>query len=374
MESRRLKTHLLGHELSSPVIVASSFLTRNIQLLRLAEEHGAGGISIKQVSMSPIHSFMADLTLLPDRMGMIAAGDVRPQGEEMLRVLREFKKETKIMVIGNLGTPAGDPPAKWQEAARIVEEAGADNIEVKMAQSVDATVRIIRAIKAAVSIPVIIKLKALALDPTLLAQACEDAGADAITISNALPAAPPIDIWNGGRSPSNFMENLTWNTVIGHTIFPIACYSVGQVSKTVKIPVIGSGGITTWKDVVKMVMWGASAVQICSAIALHGFELLDGINRGLDYFLEKNNYSSIQDFRGLSLKQVLPETEVKLKDIRLSVREDLCDLCMRCLHIGQCLAISLRDNTISIDNEECIRCGLCMQVCPPKAIEVQSVG
>ena len=119
-------------------------------------------------------------------------------------------------------------------------------------------------------------------------------------------------------------------------------------------------------------MWGASAVEICTSIHLHGFQTIDKMNKGIKKFMEEEGYPSIEDFRGLALKQILPQHEVKLKeDYWLSVRKDLCNLCKRCLNIGQCLAISLRNNSIYIDNDKCLPCGTCIQVCPQQAIEVQ---
>ncbi len=215
-----------------------------------------------------------------------------------------------------------------------MEKAGADALEVDlshpfieeaaetfMARFADLTADAVRAVKAPVGIPVIIKLTPITSDLSLVAQACEQAGADAITITNALPSAPPIDIWSDGLPVSLTLEDLTWSCIAGAAIFPIACYAVAHVAKSVKIPVIGCGGVTTWQDVVKMVMWGASAVQICTAIHLHGFQIIDEINRGLELFLEEKGYSSIEDLRGLALKYIVPQVGAKVKeDYRVAVR------------------------------------------------------
>jgi dihydroorotate dehydrogenase (NAD+) catalytic subunit len=389
IKQNRIGQTLLGHELTSPVIVSSGFLTRNVELLQKAEKYGAGGATIKSVSFSVATevpgNFRPDVTVLPGGKSIVCPGDRRPTGPEIAGVIQGIKRQgTGMMIIGS-AAGGGRDNEKWIETATKLEAAGADAIEfnashpfvdvppeVFMAPFADRMAPAIRAVKEAVNVPLIVKLTAVTSDLGLLAQACEEAGADAITIMNALPAAPPIDIRDGVRPISQTLENLTWTCLTGQAIFPVACYAVAHVSRKVSIPVIGCGGISSWMDVVKMIMWGASAVQICTAIHLQGFQTIDKINKGLERFMEEEGYSSIEDFRGLALKQILPQHEVKLKeDYWLTVREDRCNLCKRCLHIGQCLAISLHNDTILIDNNKCLPCGTCIQVCPKQAIEVQ---
>jgi len=389
MQQNRIGQTLLGYRLTSPVIVASSFLTRNVELLQKAEKHGAGGVSTKSCSFSSTtevpRNFRPDVTVLFRETSIVCPGDRRPIGEEIANIIQEIKRQgTRMMIIAS-AAGGGRDPEKWKDTARKLEAAGAYAIELNashpfvdvppevfMAPFPDRMAQAVRAVKETVSIPLIVKLTAITSDLGLLARACEEAGADAITVMNALPAAPPIDIRNGVRPVSQTLENLTWTCLTGQAIFPVACYAVAHVSRNVSIPVIGCGGISNWMDVVKMIMWGASAVEICTSIHLHGFQTINKINKGLEHFMEEEGYSSIEDFRGLALNQILPQHEVKLKeDYWLTVREDRCNLCKRCLHIGQCLAISLRDNAILIDNEKCLPCGTCIQVCPQQAIEVQ---
>ncbi len=389
MEQNRLGQTFLGFKLTSPVIVASGFLTRNVELLTIAEKHGAGGISTKACMLLPQEEvpldFRPDATVLPRAAGMLIPGDKRPPGKEILKMVREIKRQgTSLMILCNT-IGGGKDLDRWQYLARELEAAGCDALELNaahpfidvppevfLARFADLLAQAVKAVKDAVSIPVIVKLTPITSDLRLVAQSCEEAGADAITITNALPAAPPIDIWNGGGPLSRTLKNLTWSCLCGPAIFPIASYGVAHVAKSVKIPVIGCGGITTWQDAVQMIMWGASTVEVCAAIHLDGFQVIGQINRGLKYFMEEKGYSSIEDFRGLSLKQLIPQNEVAVKeDYRVAVREDRCNLCMRCLRIGQCLAISLRDNAIVIDNDKCVPCGTCVQICPQQAIDIQ---
>ncbi len=386
MEYSGLETDFLGLRLKSPVMVASSFLTRKARLLKLAEEHGAGGVSTKAAFLEVPFAFQPDMKVLPNGMGAITPGDKRIDYKEASAIIREIKQDTHLMVLGNvMGT--GLDMESWQVVAQRLEEAGADAIELDLAcpnragvgtrvppgtmvaQYPELTKEVTEAVKAAVRIPVICKLSATVSSLKQVAEACEEAGADAITTINGLPAAPPIDIWDDGRVSYMKLDKGNLGSLTGAAIFPTACHAVATVSQAVKIPVIGCGGITTWQDAVRIIMWGASAVQICTGIALHGFPLIEDINRGLKHFMQEKGYSSIGDFRGSALRNLLQPAQLEFKDVCLSIRQDRCNLCMRCLNIGQCLAISFRNNTIFLDNDECITCETCIGICPQQAIE-----
>ena len=116
-----------------------------------------------------------------------------------------------------------------------------------------------RAVKAVTTKPVIMKLSPNVTDITAIAKACEDAGADGLSLINTLMAMR-IDIKTGKPILANITGGLS-----GPAIFPIALRMVWQVSHAVSIPVIGMGGISSAEDVIEMIMAGATAVEIGAA-------------------------------------------------------------------------------------------------------------
>ncbi|MFC2067446.1 4Fe-4S binding protein [Chloroflexota bacterium] len=387
MEHNILETNLLGFMMKSPIMVASSFLTRNAKLMRLAEKNGAGGVSTKAAFMKVPFSFQPSINVLPHGMGIQANGDARIDYKRAKDIIQEIKQDTQMMILGNV-MGSGMDLESWQHVAQELEEAGADAMELDLAcpnRAMGATLKappgtmiaqyahmskdVTEAVKAVVHIPITCKLTAVVSSLREVAEACEEAGADAITVTNGLPGVPPIDIWDDGSISFMKLDKSNLGGVVGPPIFYQACNAVAQVSQATKIPVIGCGGITTWQDAVQMIMWGANALQICTGITLYGFKLIDDINRGLEYFMTEKGYSTIDDFRGAALQNILPPEQLEFQDLYLTVRQDLCNLCMRCLSIGPCLAISFRDNAIYLDNDECITCGTCIGVCPQRAIE-----
>ncbi|MDP2726488.1 MAG: 4Fe-4S binding protein [Dehalococcoidia bacterium] len=388
VHSERLKTGLAGLQLRSPCLIASSFLTGDIRRIRRADQAGAGGVSTKMALLQVLYDFRADIVVHKKGMWIIAPGDKRISIQDDCRLVARAKEETRLVVIANLLGPAADLEW-WQELARQLQDAGADALELDLscpnlsgelcgilgappgasvAQYPELSLAVTRAVREVAKIPIICKLTASVSNIGLIAKACHEAGADAITAINGVPAVPPIDIYGNGRPMYIGLDRHNLGGMCGPAIFPIACRAVADISRNVPIPVIGCGGISTWQEAVQMIMWGASALEICTAVILKGFRVIEQINEGLDKYMEHQGYNSIQDFRGVALQHISTPDQLQFRDIRISVDMDRCNLCGLCLNLGQCLALSAVDGKVVVDNDQCIMCGVCVQVCPRKAL------
>lgn len=387
----RLHSQLLGLDLRSPCIVASSVLTGDMERIRLAERFGAGGISTKMAMPTTPPKSQPDIILRPKRSGIVSPGDKRLIIDDACSLVKQAKSETSMAVIANLLAPAEDLEA-WQMMAVELRRAGADALELDIscphipkdvdyvpsipigtcvAQFPDATERVTRAVKSVVDIPVLCKLTAQVTDIAEIARACERGGADGIVAINGLRAAPPIDIWNGGRPKYSTMERHNLGTLTGTPLFSIACRVVAEIVRTVNLPVIGCGGVSTWQEAVEMMMWGASAVEMCTSIIVNGFEVVEKINAGIDNFMAEKGYSTTSDFVGAALDHVVPIDAVTFRKFDLSVDRSICNMCRLCLTPGICVAITASDDAIIIDNDRCLDCGTCVQVCPRHAIKIE---
>jgi dihydroorotate dehydrogenase subfamily 1 len=386
-----LKTELAGLKLRSPCIIASSFLTGDIQRIKRADQAGVGGISTKMALLQVPYRFRADIVVHKKGLWIAAPGDKRISVGEACELIARAKRETGLVVMANMLGPAADLEW-WQELARQLEGAGADALELDIscpnlsrelcgilgaplgaciAQYPELTLAVTRAVREVVRVPLICKLTAMVGDIGQVARACYEGGADAITAINGLPGVPPVDIHGGGRPLYMALDRHNMGSICGPAIYPVACRAVAEIRRAVPIPVIGCGGISTWQEAVQMIMWGASALQICTAVILQGFRVIEQINEGLERFMVQEGYTSIEDFKGLALQHLSPPDQLQFKDVQISIDLDKCNLCGRCLNIGQCLAISMTGQTIAVDNSQCIMCGVCVQVCPKKAFQVQ---
>ena len=136
-----------------------------------------------------------------------------------------------------------------------------------------------------------VKLSPNVADITENARAAENGGADAVSLINTLTGMA-IDIET--RKP--ILANVTGG-LSGPAVFPVAVRMVWQVANAVRIPVVGMGGIATWKDAVEMMMAGASAIQVGAALFTNPYapvEIIDGLNQ----YLDENGIASVSEIVG----------------------------------------------------------------------------
>ena len=138
----------------------------------------------------------------------------------------------------------------------------------------------------------VIKLSPNAEDIVALARACEEEGADGVSLTNTFLALA-IDIQK--RKP---VFNNVYAGLSGPAIKPIALRMVHQVAHAVNIPVMGIGGITTWQDAIEFIMAGATTLQVGTASFMNPAIAVDIID-GMEAYLEKNNISNIAEIRGI---------------------------------------------------------------------------
>jgi dihydroorotate dehydrogenase subfamily 1 len=158
--------------------------------------------------------------------------------------------------------------------------------------------KLIRNLKSNIISPIIIKLR---WSPYLseISKIVEDAGADSISVTNSI--GPGLDISIESGKP--FLNIIGGSGGIsGKAIFPLALNCVKIVTQSVKIPVIGIGGIATYKDVLKMIMVGASCIQIYTEAFLRGPSIFKKIKYDLLKYLSERNIKSLDEIRGISHK------------------------------------------------------------------------
>lgn len=167
---------------------------------------------------------------------------------------------------------------------------------MEIGQKPENVYAVVKAVKDATDKPVIAKLTPNIDDITKLGLAAENAGADAVSAINTLKAIA-IDIY--ARKP------ILSNKVGGYSgpgVKPVALRAVYDLARTLDIPVIGIGGITTWQDAVEFLLAGASALQIGTAVSLRGWKVFREINEGIERYLREEGFSSVEEIVGLALE------------------------------------------------------------------------
>jgi dihydroorotate dehydrogenase (NAD+) catalytic subunit len=298
-----ISTKLLGIRLRNPTILTSGILgVTAASLLRIANS-GAGAITTK--SIGPVkREGHPNPIVVEVQCGLLnSVGLSCPPMAESLHELKNLLKKVKIPVIASF---YGRTPDEFGEIAARISELKPDFLEANISCpnlesesgrpfSTDGKIsaKITREIKNSSNVPLIMKLSPNVSDITKIAKKVEEAGADIISCINSYGPGMVIDIETGAPVLGNRFGGLS-----GPGIKPIALRCVYEIYGTVKIPVIGIGGISTGKDAVEMLMAGASAVGIGTAVMYDGIEVFEKISQELEKFMETHNYGRVEELIG----------------------------------------------------------------------------
>ena len=296
------KVILSGWELDNPVIPASGTFGFGREFAELYDINCLGTFSFKGTTLEPRFGNptprIAECTA-----GMInSVGLQNPGVDEVIAVqLPAMKKYFHKKVIANV---SGFSVEEYAETCRRLdgcEQIGLFEVNIScpnvhgggisFGTRPEAAAMVTKAVKEVTTKPVYIKLTPNVTDITSIAAACEEAGADGISLINTM-LGMRINLKTGKPVIANKMGGFS-----GPAIFPIALRMVYQVYETVKIPIIGMGGVSSAEDVIEMMMAGASAVQIGAANLTDPYICRD-IAAALPGTMEKYGISSLKDIIG----------------------------------------------------------------------------
>lgn len=225
----------------------------------------------------------------------------------------------------------------------------------------------IKAAKKAATLPVGVKMTPNISDMVPIAQAAKEAGADFLTISNSLRSLAGVDIETG-------KPNLpAYGGYTGPAIKPVIQRFVSEVARAVDIPISAIGGIHTWQDIVEYIMLGATTVQMVSAVMWEGYEAITKMIEGLEGFMERKGYKSIEDFRGIALPHIISIQEYAAFPRKWAALVDSkCNACGLCFKV--CFYDALHadaEGYAQVTHDNCDGCGLCIEICPRQALVLQ---
>jgi dihydroorotate dehydrogenase (NAD+) catalytic subunit len=296
------KMQVAGINLKNPVILASGIMgTTGASLKRMALA-GAGGVVTKSVGPHPEEGHK-NPSLVKLNCGYLnAMGLPNPAYIDFSEELKSAVKSAGVPVIASIfggneeefvevaeGLLNATPTAfELNVSCPHAEEYGASiGVDPALVQSVTA------AVCDAVDIPVWVKLTPNVTDIVSVGQAAVQGGASAVVAINTVRGMA-IDIHSGYPVLGHRFGGLS-----GAAIKPVAVKCVYDLYEALDVPVIGVGGISGWQDAIEMIMAGASAVEVGSAVN-ESVDVLGNIARGIDAYLMKNDYTSIEEIAGLA--------------------------------------------------------------------------
>lgn len=298
----RLSVNLCGEELDNPVIPASGTFGYGYEFAELYDINCLGTFSFKGTTKEPRFGNptprIAECTAgMINAVGLQNPGVDKVISEELPRLKKCFNKK----VMANVSGFSVDEYAYTCERLDSQEQVGWLEVNVScpnvhgggMSFGTDskAAAEVTKAVKAVTKKPVIIKLSPNVTDIVSIAKACEDAGADGISLINTM-LGMRIDL----RTKKPVIAN-TMGGFSGSAIFPVALRMVYQVSSAVNIPVVGMGGVSSAEDVIEMMLAGATAVEIGAANLVDPF-ICKKIVEALPAAADKYNINELKDIIG----------------------------------------------------------------------------
>jgi dihydroorotate dehydrogenase (NAD+) catalytic subunit len=304
LESNPLSIRLAGLELENPSILASGVLGYSAESLNRVAKGGAGAVVSKSIGLEPRAGY-PNPTVVQAEAGLInAMGLPNPGIDSYMQEIRYSKMVLKVPLIVSVFGYTAD---EYAVVAKKAVEAGADAVELNVScphvkftgseigQNPHLLAEVVEKVKAVVSKPIIVKLSPNVSDIVVAARAAVEAGADALTAVNTLKAMA-IDSETMLPILSNIKGGLS-----GPAIKPVALRCVYDIREELPdVPLIGCGGITTWRDAVEFFLAGASAVQVGTAIALADTEIFKAITKGMEAYLRKKHYGSVKEIVNLA--------------------------------------------------------------------------
>lgn len=299
-----LKTKFLNQEFNNPLILASGILGVTASSMAQAIKNGCGGVTAKTLFKTPRKGHPNPTMFGTEHYFINAVGLSGPGIEEGAKEMRKFKELNDAPLIGSI---SAGTTQEFAEVAEMICTAPIDFLEVNVscpnvgeefgspfAYSCEAVETITKKVKNKSTVPVLIKLAPGVWNIGEIAKAAEAAGADAITAGNTI-GGMGIDI--KARYP--ILHNKVGG-VSGPALFPVALKTVFDIYKAVKIPIIGTGGVTTGQDAIAMIMAGATLIGVGSAVYYRGPDCFAKITSEMEEIMKEEKITNLEEIKGVA--------------------------------------------------------------------------
>ena len=298
---KRLETTFAGLKLKNPFIVSSCNLTNSAEKNKKWEDAGVGAVVLKSLFEEEIEAeadWVNDGTHT-EELDYLQTYYRAHRLEEYLRLIKETKALCSIPVIASINCYQ---LTGWTDFAKQIQQAGADAIELNIMSVCSELdyeygayerlhIDIVQKIKQVVSLPIVVKLGRNLTNPMPLIHQLYAHGVAGVVLFNRM-ASPDFNIdtlkfanAEALGHPSDLYESLRW---------------VGLASERVPaLSYAASGGVTDGASLVKVLLAGASAVEVCSALYRHGVPQVQEMLAFLSEWMAQHNFKKISDFKGL---------------------------------------------------------------------------
>jgi len=387
-----LSTDICGVKLENPFLLSSSVVASSYDMCARAFEAGWAGVSFKTICNFPQHEASPRFSTVHFHSNAFFGfknieqlSDHSPA--QNMDIFRRLKADYPNKVI--VASIMGRNEAEWAELAKLCQDNGADVIEcnfscpnmedaalgVTIGQSRELVYRFTKAVKQAVTIPVLAKLTPNITDMTEIAKGAKDAGADGIAAINTINSITGVNIDTLVAEPEVHGTSIVGG-YSGAAVKPIALRflsDLNQCGELAGMHISGMGGIENWKDALEFLLMGAGSLQITTAVMQYGYRIIDDLLYGLSNYLQCKNIPAVGELVGKAATTVVAHNDVQRDTILFPVFEhEHCIGCGRCyiscMDGGHQAITRLPDGKPKLNGSKCVGCHLCRLVCPTGSI------
>lgn len=389
-----IRSNFLGIKSPNPFWLASAPPTDKEYNVVRAFEAGWGGVVWKTLGIDP-HV----VNVSGPRYGTLRSQDRKIIGLNNIELITDRSLETNLeeiarvkrnwpdrAVVVSIMVPCDEE--SWKFILPLVEQTGADGIELNfgcphgmsergmgaaVGQVPEYIEMVTRWCKQYCSLPVIVKLTPNIADIRFPARAAKRGGADAVSLINTINSIIGVDLDNMLMSPNTGGKG-SHGGYCGPAVKPIALNMVAEIardSETLGLPMSGIGGVSTWRDAAEFIALGCGTVQVCTAVMVHGFSIVQEMISGLNNYMDQHGYNTLDDFRGKAVPTVTDWRYLNLNHVEKAViDQESCIKCGKC-HIAcedtshQAIT-SMKDGErhFEVKEKDCVGCNLCVSICP----------
>lgn len=305
-----LALEFLGIKLKNPLVLASGILGTSPAVMERCALQGAGAITSKSAGTVPRDGHANPVSLAWQGGVINAIGLTNPGCHAEVPILKESKKRLNAIGVPLFASIFAPTVEEFGEVARVIAEAEPDLIEINIScpnvasdfgtpfsATAQSAAEVTRMVRAAVHLPISVKLAPNVYNLGEIARAVAEEGANAITAINTVPGML-IDAY----AASPILKNTTGG-LSGPAIKPVALRAVWEIAQAVDLPIIGTGGVASGIDATEMIMAGATLVGVGSALVDDGPSVFARINEELKAFMLSQGYENLASMRGLAIRR-----------------------------------------------------------------------